>query len=72
MIEIRMGKTNTKGIYQGTTVKEYSPNRKTAVSQGIYKGNNVDVYSIWENDKSTNKLYYDTDVISNYRIKDIW
>lgn len=72
MIEIRMGKTNIKGIYQGTTVKEYSPNRKTAVNQGIHKGNNVDVYSIWENDKSTNKLYYDTDAISNYRKKDIW
>lgn len=72
MIEMRMGKMNIKGICQGTTVKAYSPNRKTAVNQGIYKGNNVDVYSIWENDKSTNKLYYDTDAISSYRKKDIW
>lgn len=52
-----------KGIYQGTTVKIYQPNRKTVINHGLYKGNKVDVYSIYENDKLTNKLYYVTDAI---------
>ena len=69
MTGIWISKMNIKGIYQGTTVKTYPPNRKTVINHGMYKGANIDVYSIYENDKITNKLYYVTDAIGWFKSK---
>lgn len=64
-----MSKMNIKGIYQGTTVKIYPQNRKTVINHGIYKGANIDVYSIYEDNKLKNKLYYVTDALGWFKSK---
>lgn len=54
---------NVKGIYQYTTTKKYPNNRVTEIVHGKYKNKNVDVYSIYQDNKLTNKLYYVTDAL---------
>ena len=54
---------NVKGIYQGTTVKIYPPNRKTIINHGKYKDKNIDIYLIYEDNKLKNKMHYVTDAL---------
>lgn len=49
------------GIYKGT-----KPTRYGKIDTGLFKGNKIDVYYSYENNKIKHKLYYVTDSLGNW------